>query len=356
MSIDSVPAAAAGGFVMMPAAWLDLDVSPGARLLLVQFCRAANAEGASWRSYRQLGEILGRAPSTIQRYVDELRNVGVITTEKQQTKSSQNCRLRVFVVGWAEIRAAWRAMSKASRRRRDAKSRTAADATEFAIPGLPSGPEQTPDGGSTHEDVGPGGADEPPVSPSPNGDEVIEADAAPAHGRPAADPLAAHPRPEGERRPFKSVWTPGDERLYQAAGPRSDGTYDRAPDPVLHERLERAFDHAKECAGVVFEDDRKVLAGQLWKAFAAEKGIEGDASAMLARIVEKTRYVGDLHATFARIRTDWQDHWRKPPNAWQVEKQIVTVGPTDPDAFSFVKFLQSRLGHMRAWRRRQANR
>ena len=347
---------------MMPAAWLDLGVSPGARLLLVQFCRAANAEGASWRSYRQLGEILGRAPSTIQRYVEELRNVGVITTEKQQTKSSQNCRLKVFVVGWAEIRAAWRAMSKASRHRRDAKSRTAADATEFAIPGLPSGPEHTPNGGSIHEDVGPGGADEPPVSPSPNGDEVIEADADPAQchheppGRPAVDPQGAHPRPEGKRQPFTSTWTLEDERLYQAAGPRSYGTYDRAPDPILYERLERAFEHAKECAGVVIEDDRKELASQLWKAFAAEKGIEGDASAMLARIVEKTLFVGDLHATFARIRTDWQDHWRKPPNAWQVEKQIVSIGPADPGAQECVSLFLDRLGHMRAWQRRQANR
>lgn len=99
---------AAKGFLRFPNAWLRLDLSPGAKCLLMQFCASADDSGASWYSYAQLTAVVNRSRASIAAYVRELRDAGLIATEQQRMANGFNYRLRVRVIGWTEIIAGWR--------------------------------------------------------------------------------------------------------------------------------------------------------------------------------------------------------------------------------------------------------
>ena len=109
--MTTVEEEAAQGFLRFPNAWLRLPLSPGAKCLLMQFCAAADAEGVSWYSYAQLGEIVNRSRASVAAYVSELREAGVIDTERQRAANGFNYRLRVQVVGWRAMTEAWRPLS-----------------------------------------------------------------------------------------------------------------------------------------------------------------------------------------------------------------------------------------------------
>ena len=370
MSHPSAPPAEAGGFVMMPAAWLTLPVSPGARLLLAQFCFAANADGASWYSYKQLGEILGRTSSTVQRYVDELRKVGVITTQEQRTATRHNYRLKVFLTGWAEIRSDWRARSEAARERREKGSEGRAPRREparAASPGLgATGAGQTGRSGMAEPGDGTRSG-----APAGAGEEARSAGAAtggppsPSAGR-GVPPAGCRYDPSGHsvnpidknhtqcgapQVEYLPIWTEADEQRFQAAGPMNRGGFRGRPDQALHDRLAAARDHALASCGVLPREARRALADRLWAAFAAEKGIEAEAGPMLAALANGTRSGPDVQATMAAIRAGWQDHWRKPPSAWQIKSQIVSNASLNAEALEDAKRFQKWAYEARIWLR-----
>jgi hypothetical protein len=82
-----------GGYIRFPRAWMALSISPGAKCLLLHFCGAADAAGASWYSYAQLGAILQRSRSSVAAYVAELRDARVIepSARKRPTDSTTAC-------------------------------------------------------------------------------------------------------------------------------------------------------------------------------------------------------------------------------------------------------------------------
>jgi len=96
-----------GGYLRMPNEWLRLPVSPAAKVLLAHFCSAASEFGASWYSYEQLSEIVGRSKASISTYVKELRAAGVISVRNQRTANGFNYRLFVTIVGWRDLLADW---------------------------------------------------------------------------------------------------------------------------------------------------------------------------------------------------------------------------------------------------------
>jgi hypothetical protein len=106
------------GYIRFPRAWMALSISPGAKCLLLHFCGAADAAGASWYSYAQLGAILQRSRSSIAAYVAELRDAGLIAATRQKTANGFNYRLRIRILGWASIVADWR--KRSDNRLRDA--------------------------------------------------------------------------------------------------------------------------------------------------------------------------------------------------------------------------------------------
>ena len=93
-----------GGFVALPPALFDLELSPGAFRTLAELCRMADRDGWCWPSLAQLAARIGRGRATISGYVDELRAAGLAETETQRTATGHNYRLRYRVVFWS----AWR--------------------------------------------------------------------------------------------------------------------------------------------------------------------------------------------------------------------------------------------------------
>ncbi|WP_138467849.1 helix-turn-helix domain-containing protein [Poseidonocella sp. HB161398] len=106
-----------GGFVRMPRTWLTLAISPQAKTLLLAFCGFADAKGESWHSYEELGRLLNRSKSSISAYVAELREHGLIDCIRQTYGNGYNYRLRIVVLGWAEMCGRWAEMSREAAKR-----------------------------------------------------------------------------------------------------------------------------------------------------------------------------------------------------------------------------------------------
>jgi biotin operon repressor len=119
---------AVGGFVRMPCEWLKLPISPQAKTLLMALCNYADAQGKSWCSYEQLGEILQRSKASVTTYVSELREHGLITCKRQTYGNGYNYRLLITLVGWKDILTAWSGLAAAKRERSRARSDASAGA------------------------------------------------------------------------------------------------------------------------------------------------------------------------------------------------------------------------------------
>lgn len=128
---------AVGGFVRMPSAWLKLPISPQAKTLLMALCNYADAQGKSWCSYEQLGEILQRSKASVTTYVSELREHGLITCKRQTYGNGYNYRLLITLVGWKDILTAWSDMAAAKRERSRARPDAGAEQCEDVAEATP---------------------------------------------------------------------------------------------------------------------------------------------------------------------------------------------------------------------------
>ncbi len=95
----------AQGFVALPCALLDLDITPGAFRLLVELCRMANAEGQCWPSLGQLSARTGRSKASLSAYLTELRAQELVETQTQRMANGYNYRLRYTLPFWKSWRA-----------------------------------------------------------------------------------------------------------------------------------------------------------------------------------------------------------------------------------------------------------
>ena len=94
------------GFVALPVAILEIEMSPGAFRTLTELCRMANLEGYCWPSFQQLSEKLGRSKAAISGYVKELKATGLLDTINQRMANGYNYRLKFLVTFWADWRSA----------------------------------------------------------------------------------------------------------------------------------------------------------------------------------------------------------------------------------------------------------
>ncbi|WP_159966575.1 helix-turn-helix domain-containing protein [Profundibacterium mesophilum] len=93
------------GFVALPVDLLDIAMSPGAFRALAEFCRMADRDGYCWPSLQQIGTRLGRSRAAISGYISELRKLGLLATQEQQTANGYNYRLKFCVPFWKTWRA-----------------------------------------------------------------------------------------------------------------------------------------------------------------------------------------------------------------------------------------------------------
>ncbi|SFF14642.1 Helix-turn-helix domain-containing protein [Sulfitobacter brevis] len=89
------------GFLALPPALLELEMTPGAFRVLSYLCNLADKKGWSWPTLKQIGAKMKRGNAAISGYIEELRDLGLITTETQTMASGYNYRLKYFVTFWS---------------------------------------------------------------------------------------------------------------------------------------------------------------------------------------------------------------------------------------------------------------
>jgi len=304
----STVSSARSGFVRVPRAWVALDVSPGARVLLFHFCAAANAVGESWYKFAQLSEIVGRSKPAISGYLDELRDAGVVETEQQRTANGYRAHLLVRLVGWAALLGEWSAMADAARRR---ASRSEGRASSAARPHAadPRAESRATPRNSTW----------PGVTSCSSDDEHRVQDA--EHNHPSDD----NKNHDTNARPNAAIktsitndaigesWSQEDERRwkYYRDGVAGLG-FERQPPTDLLDRAIRHAEAVERAIGWCDEGAAQVHAAAELRSFAKNMRIAlgDDLDSVVAIIVKRARTPGAITRAVGALREVWSPHWR----------------------------------------------
>lgn len=289
----------ARGYVALPPAIFDLDLTPGAFRALAELCRMADASGRSWPSLAQLGARLGRARATVSAYVDELRAAGLVTTETQRTATGYNYRLRYTVTFWSGWR---RALATRNRPRPPAEARP--------------DPERRV---------------RPAERPYRTQNQIHENQTS----------RAAVPDMKSEAETLVTRWQ-------SAAGRASYPEFDRWPS----DRLLDSTRSLLAAPGPAPEDPEQLR--RALRSFFAEKKVFAD-DAELEQLARTAESLGCAAATVtARLAACWQPHWRRPPKPAQLREALAgSDGPGRQRAARAV--LKTWLGRWEMYRQRLPN-
>lgn len=294
---------AAGGYVRFPRRWLGLPVSPAAKLLLVQFCSAADAEGLSWYRFEALAALLGRSKASIAGYVAELREAGVIETERQRTANGFHHRLRVRVIDWAQIVAAFPGPRAP---RRDATAR--APRPERCV--------------------------QPAERRNPSGFPMRTMDSMPPAQRTAGEGGAEIPKLDAAT---EAAWR-------ACVGSAGSTGFDRdPPEPLLNAVLAHA-DAAADAAGLLEPDAAQAEARSALAAYAARCGLTADAAALDAAakaLAARVRSAPGLVQAVAALAAERAPHWRRLSSGSQIAAWLDARLRADPLAFEDLRAVWS---------------
>jgi hypothetical protein len=294
---------AAGGYVRFPRRWLELHVSPAAKLLLVQFCSAADADGLSWYRFEALAALLGRSKASVAAYVAELREAGVIETERQRTANGFHHRLRVRVRGWREIVAAF----PASRTARPDPRRECVRRSQRAERRVQPADRRNPSGFPTK----------------------------------AMDSTAPAPRAGDKVPPLDAALLDAWRACVGAAG--ATGFERDPPEPLLNAVLAHA-DAAAEAAGLLEPDAAQAEARSAIAAYAARCGLTADAAALdaaAAALAARVRSAPGLVRAVAALAADRAPHWRRLSSGSQIAAWLDSRLRADPLAFEDLRAVWS---------------
>lgn len=360
---------AATGFVRVPRPWIALDVSPAARALLVHFCGAANADGESWYSYEQLAAILDRSKAAVSGYVAELREAGVLETERQKLANGFNYRLLVRLVGWSDLVSGWKRLSERGRaapseepaapgsnNEKQTGARRAGRGLSNVIKataGIPAAPAA-----AVSSVARPAGRR--PVDPSALPGRSLAASPAERSVRPAehkdpSGPIKIHPTktlrpaaavaagadrsasgsPANAVESMDEAWKEGDEALWRRARPveRDGGSqFDVKLDNAFLAKVARQEAVLRRRHGVMEPAEAKATAAALVDAFMAKRKLSPPAEGLdgVVEAVCSARTEAGMKAALAEMDADWQPHWRRLSSAAQVSEVVARV--IDQDA------------------------
>lgn len=334
--MTSAMSLAAGGYVRMPRAWITLPVSPGAKALLIHFCSAADANGESWYSYGQMTEIVRRSRAAIAGYVAELRDAKIIDTLSQKTANGFNYRLKVRILGWADLVAGWASLAAKPRpcapaaRARSATRRPVGNATPAVAESLAAATE--PDATSTEDDER---SDHPGDLPSTSAERRV-------HPAERMDPSGPESTIQTNNTgPAAAGWSKQDEIDWRAAKARDKDGYlgfDRAPDDAL---LHRAIaTHASLRAGSDHFPDRPAAAAAATRAlvaFVAAKRLVRDQPAIEAAAEALAPLATTplaLAAIIDRLDGTWSSHWRRLSSPRQLQETAAAARAESPASFA----------------------
>ncbi|WP_299030913.1 helix-turn-helix domain-containing protein [uncultured Sulfitobacter sp.] len=271
------------GFVAFPVALFDLDLTPGAFRTLAELCRMANASGQCWPSLAQLGRRLGRSRAAVSGYIAELRTAGVLTTEEQKMANGYNYRLRYTVTFWKE----WRAdLSK------DKARATTVPAKK-------------------HE----------------------------RRVQPVERPLETknHIYKKQQSGSFDDLVSQWKSLAGQAPYPG----FAAWPSDELVARTGTALTKEPDQPPIISADIAKALS-----MFAAHHQIEQPSTEVIAAVEQHLTSMEMLDALMKALNEQWQTHWRKPPNVYQILRIIKDLPRYDGENTKY-KLLKS---YLRRWK------
>ena len=274
----------AKGFVAFPVALFDLDLSPGAFRTLAELCRMANTSGQCWPSLAQLGRRLGRSRAAVSGYIAELRAAGVLATEEQKMANGYNYRLRYTVLFWKE----WRAGLGQERKTRSPK---------------------------------------PPVQKPERRVQPVE--------RPLETKNHIHSKQTNVSVSHELV---SDWKA--AVG--------NAPYPAFAERPGDALLKKTELLAAEPVISEALISADIEVAFAAfteRHGIDPLSLETIAGLAPLLTSPAQLDTLIAALEAQWQAHWQKPPNLFQLKRCLSSL-TTEPDPASTQKLLKS---YLRRW-------
>lgn len=132
--MSSLPAAECG-FVRVPRSYLELPISPGAKVVLLHLCAAANEAGESWYGYDDIGRMIGRSKASITTYVQELIDTGLIDAIEQKMANGFNYRRRLRLRQWRDLLAYWKSLTtnKKSRNSKGMSNATETETREISV-------------------------------------------------------------------------------------------------------------------------------------------------------------------------------------------------------------------------------
>lgn len=255
----------ARGYVALPSDVMDIEMSPGAFRLLVELCRMANRTGECWPSLGQLSERIGRSRAAISGYITELRALELVETAKQHMANGYNYRLKYCVRFWQD----WRARLSAPARV------TSVQKDECSVQ-----PDECRVNSKNHIQE----------KQTPSVSENSDSDTA----------------------KLVSVFSKWSDLARNAPFPQFN-----APVPgvlVQETRALTSLGPAKELAPDRIASRLKAL----WSGLnvpVPQEGIALQTETLLAKNVT----AAGLHHFETQVRSTWQSHWRKPPNARQLQ-------------------------------------
>ena len=308
-------AGAAKGFLRFPNAWLRLDISPGAKCLLMALCAAADENGVSWFSFAQLSEIVNRSRTSIASYVAELREAGMIATERQRTANGFNHRLRIRVTGWRAMLEGWRRLkgAKLSRPRSERRVRLAErknpKGSEIQIQRTKTPPPAPP-----------------PLSTTTNDTRRYESDECMLD------------------RDLDAEW-----RRYHANP--DDMYFDRSPPADLLGSVIAHAERLSDAAGILTPQSAKAAARDHLTRLAKRRRLESDAetlTALAATLATKLRTDVGIARAVDALDAEWPAHWRRLSTPGQLKAWLETKRITDPGNLAIVWRYRARALRARA--------
>lgn len=295
------PPALAHGFVRVPRPWLHLEITPGAKVLLVQLCAAANSEGSSWYSLEQLGNIVGRSKASVSAYLDELRQAGVVSTLRQKTANGFNYRLLITLSGW-----------KASSDARGTANHSAGAKTERGVRRAertdPTGPEK-----ENHTNK--------PGSDFPN-----------------------------QKTADSDPWSERDEADWIATAGPNPSIHERLalPEPLLRAAIARKRALARHLGILEDAKARTCEARERLEAFVARRSLSAspsEISASAAVLADQCAGSEILGYAIKHLDQIWEPHWRRAPsphNLRQIRDAMLRAFPELAERMSRYATAQTR--------------
>ncbi len=305
------------GFVRVPRSYLELPVSPGAKVLLLHLCAAANDRGESWHAYADIATLLGRSKSSIAAYVRELVDLGLVEAIEQKTANGFNYRRRLKLIQWHSFLALWKGFT-AAKKSKDTKEKegaTEVDRAEFSVTQAP--PEETDRGDFSVSKT------ERRVQPTERKDPTGPINKIPQNKTPGVPP---------------EVWSDEDELAWKQFRPDDNDPISVVrgkPSAEIVEKLRRLEGYLRSEAQVMTPEQAREGAAERFKAFARRHKLECGQAA-LCEAAEALAGIADTStaqdAAISALEALWKPYWRKLPSKSQVEeglkKAALTAGPS----------------------------